>query len=146
MTFSDISIRQACSGLKQLRCPAVLARPLSCVVVRKHMPEKEVLKEKLPFFKLFCGVLGESDPTGQLCGNVPPLEKPLCTLTTAQRGSGLPRHSQKTWPTKIAGNLYWHHFDSNNDFGPNWFCQSSGSPANAIGEGLYSEMACLVAE
>lgn len=82
------------------------ARPLSCVVVRKQMPEKEVSKEKFPFFKLFSGVPGESDPAGQLCGIVPPPEKPLCSLTTARRGSELPGRSQKTGPAEMAGNLH----------------------------------------
>lgn len=57
MTFSDIFAGQAYSGVKQFWCVAALAGPLSCVVVRKQMPEKEQLKEKFPFFKLFCGGL-----------------------------------------------------------------------------------------
>lgn len=49
MAFSDVSIRPAYSGLRQLRRPAAPARPLSWVVAGEKMPEKEVLEEKFPF-------------------------------------------------------------------------------------------------
>lgn len=79
-----ISVRHTHSGLKQLLAPAALAWPLNCVVFGKQMPEKKMLK-KFPLFNLFSRVLGDSDPTGQLSGFVPLPEKPLCTLTAAQR-------------------------------------------------------------
>lgn len=72
-------------------------------MVGKRVPEKDMWKGNFPSFKQFCGALGESNPTGQLCGNVPLPEKPLCALTTARRGSGLPGRSRKTWPVARAG-------------------------------------------
>lgn len=94
MTLSDISIRHAHSGLEQLLVPAALVWPLNLCLESRCQKKRSV--EKFPLFKLFCSILGESDPTGQLRGCVSLPEKPLCTLTAAQSGWGTPRMFPET--------------------------------------------------